>query len=254
MIERIQEKLRWMETEKNVRVLFACESGSRAWGFASSDSDYDVRFIYMQPTDIYLSIFNSTDFIELPVDEELDINGWDLRKALRLFLTSNPPLYEWLQSPVIYRQNQDFLRDLITLMPIYFSMRAGCHHYVSMTQKMVDNHLQGQLVRIKKYFYALRTALAGLWIVRKHEVPPMQLEHLRELVTDASWQQAVDHLLELKKVSEEKTTVEPVPVLHRWLDNAIAETKEKSAALPAQKQSGHELDTIFRKWMYNYDV
>lgn len=253
MKERIQAKLKEIEVQKGVKVLYACESGSRAWGFASMDSDFDVRFIYARPLDDYLRIFEATDFIELPVDNVLDINGWDIRKTLQLFLTSNPPLYEWLQSPVIYHCNPEFHQDLVALMPAYFSLRAGCHHYGSMTKKMMELAGEEQ-VRIKKYFYALRTALAALWIVRKQALPPMEFHNLRKLVADTIWQQEVETLLALKAVSHEKTTTAPVPVLDQWLHSAMEEIHEKAAALPATKGLVNELDLIFRKWIQRYDV
>jgi len=128
MEEVIQEHIRDIEKERHVRILYACESGSRAWGFASPDSDYDVRFIYVQPVNHYLSIRERKDVIELPVNQLLDINGWDIRKALQLFLKSNGPLYEWLQSPIVYKEENGFAQKLRSLMPAYFSHRAGCHH------------------------------------------------------------------------------------------------------------------------------
>jgi uncharacterized protein len=129
MQQEIDQQIKTIEKSHGVQVLYACESGSRAWGFASPDSDYDVRFIYVQPRKNYLSIHDRRDVIELPVNEILDINGWDIRKALQLFLKSNAPLYEWLQSPIVYQQETDFAAELRGLMPSYFSKRAGCHHY-----------------------------------------------------------------------------------------------------------------------------
>ncbi|MBE7171349.1 MAG: nucleotidyltransferase domain-containing protein [Williamsia sp.] len=253
MTETILQQLRQTETTHNIRVLYACESGSRAWGFASTDSDYDVRFIYTRPEENYLSMVDKPDFIELPVDKELDINGWDIRKALRLFLTSNPPLYEWLQSPVVYACNQAFTEELKVLMPAYYSLRAGAHHYLSMTRKMVDLQLSGQHVRIKKYFYALRTALAACWIVQKQALPPMQFGDLRTLVADLSWQKQVDQLLEIKNRSDEKTMIEAVPLLDQWLASAIEEGTGKATVLPAEKQDHKNLDILFRKWIRHHD-
>ena len=227
---------------------------SRAWGFASPDSDYDVRFIYARQADSYLSILDPKNFIEVPVDSVLDINGWDIRKALRLFLASNPPLYEWLQSPVVYQMNPDFLHDLQVLMPGYFSLRAGCHHYLSMTRKMLETHLCTERVKIKKYFYALRTALAALWIVRKEALPPMQLQDLRGLVTEAGWQQEVDNLLQIKKRSDEKTGTEAVAMLHQWLGAVVDEVSAKAPALPVPEPDAEGLNRIFKKWIYHHDV
>jgi predicted nucleotidyltransferase len=96
--QQILEELKRIEKEEGVRILYACESGSRAWGFPSKDSDYDVRFIYIRPVDWYVSIYDKRDVIERPISDMLDINGWDLRKALNLFRKSNPPLLEWLKS------------------------------------------------------------------------------------------------------------------------------------------------------------
>src|ERR1700744_3548568 len=156
MTETILQTINTLEKENQVQILFACESGSRAWGFASTDSDYDVRFIYIQPRDHYFSIRERRDVIELPVDELLDVNGWDIRKALQLFLKSNCPLYEWLQSPIVYKETTGFAKELRDLMPAYFSHRAGGHHYLSMVRNTFENDLQSETVRIKKYFYALR--------------------------------------------------------------------------------------------------
>src|SRR5690348_15627233 len=108
MTNKIIEAIKNIERNENVTILFAAESGSRAWGFPSPDSDYDARFVYIHPKDHYLDIIERRDVIELPVDAVLDINGWELRKALRLFAKSNGPIYEWLQSPVVYKANPDF--------------------------------------------------------------------------------------------------------------------------------------------------
>ena len=164
MKEIIVSKLNAIEYKSNVRILYACESGSRAWGFASPDSDYDVRFIYVHPREHYLSVDEQRDVIELPINDLLDINGWELRKALRLFKKSNGPLYEWLQSPVVYDQNNEFIDDLKNLMPHYFSPRANMHHYLSMAKTVFESDLAGGEVRLKKYFYALRPILACRWI------------------------------------------------------------------------------------------
>jgi predicted nucleotidyltransferase len=163
MTELIQQEITNIEQKNQVQVLYACESGSRAWGFASPDSDYDVRFIYMQPRENYLSIRERKDVIELPINQDLDINGWDIRKALQLFLKSNGPLYEWLQSPIVYKEETGFAEELRRLMPDYFSLRAGCHHYYSMARNSFENDLQSDLVKLKKYFYSLRPALACMW-------------------------------------------------------------------------------------------
>jgi len=245
----ITEKLLTIEDEKNVKILYACESGSRAWGFASPDSDYDVRFIYAQPADNYLSIEERKDVIELPVNEVLDISGWDIRKVLQLFLKSNPPLYEWLQSPIVYKEQGNFKSELLQLAGKYFSGRAGCHHYISMARNTFEHDLQGEQVRIKKYFYALRPVLAALWIIEKKTVPPITFDELRTLIEDREWHAATDNLLERKKVSDEKTTITPVPLLQDWIEKTITYCKEQASLLPAVQHNTTELNILFRKYI-----
>jgi len=180
MKEVILQKLREIECQFDVKILYACESGSRAWGFASPDSDFDVRFIYVQRIDHYLSIDEQRDVIELPVNAVLDINGWELRKALRLFRKSNAPVYEWLQSPIVYLENDAFSHEVRGFMSNYFSKRAAMHHYLSMAKGVIETELSGEKVKLKKYFYALRPLLAAQWIADKNEVPPMEFGRLRE--------------------------------------------------------------------------
>jgi len=250
MQEIILEKLRNIEEEHGVKILYACESGSRAWGFASVDSDYDVRFIYVRPAADYLSIRDHKDIIELPVNEVLDVNGWDLKKALRLFLKSNAPLYEWLQSPVIYRQQTEFTFEMRHLMHGYFSKRAGCHHYLSMATNTFEYDLQGSEVKLKKYFYALRPALAGLWIIKENKTPPpMEFGQLRTIVEDAAWHGAVDELLKQKEVSDERAMISPVPVLQQWIEQTLKYCKEQADAIKPVTHDTVELDALFRKFI-----
>lgn len=249
MQQEIAQQIKTIEKTHGVQVVYACESGSRAWGFASPDSDYDVRFIYLQPRKNYLSIHDRRDVIELPVNELLDVNGWDIRKALQLFLKSNAPLYEWLQSPIVYQQETGLAAELRSLMPAYFSKRAGCHHYLSMTRNTFENDLQGEEVKLKKYFYALRPALACQWILEKRAVPPMEFGQLRTLVTDGGWQQSIDDLLARKKKAGEKELIKPIGFLQDWIAATIVECKAKSDELTAETRSTEQLDELFRKYI-----
>ena len=103
MRETILEKLDEIEKRENIKILHCIESGSRAWGFASPDSDYDVRFIYVRPKEFYLRLDKTRDVIEWQLDDTLDINGWDLQKPLRLLHSSTPTLFEWNNSPIVYK-------------------------------------------------------------------------------------------------------------------------------------------------------
>ncbi|MBW8685937.1 nucleotidyltransferase domain-containing protein [Chitinophaga rhizophila] len=249
MNDVIEARLQTLEQDKNVNILYACESGSRAWGFASPDSDYDVRFIYAQPVSEYLSINDRKDVIELPVNEVLDISGWDIRKVLQLYLKSNPPLYEWLQSSIVYKEQSGLRAELLQFSSKYFSGRAGCHHYISMAWNTFEHELQGEQVRIKKYFYALRPALAAQWIIQRKTMPPITFDELRTIITDHTWHTIVDELLEQKKVSDEKTLIAPLPVLQQWIAETIALCKEQAAYIAPLQNNADELNQLFRKYI-----
>ncbi len=168
-MEEILARLGDIEKEENVTIFYACESGSRAWGFPSEDSDYDVRFLYLRPRDWYLSIDveEKRDVIERPISEMLDISGWDLRKALKLLRKSNPPLLEWLNSPTVYQQDFTITDKIKELVPEYYSPIACLHHYLHMAQGNYREYLKGEIVWVKKYFYVLRPLLAINWIEKE---------------------------------------------------------------------------------------
>ncbi|RZK98455.1 MAG: nucleotidyltransferase domain-containing protein, partial [Pedobacter sp.] len=203
--------------------------------------------IYARPVNDYLGITELTDNVGLPVNEVLDIGGWDIKKALKLFLKSNSTLYEWLQSPIVYLGDSLFADDLRKLMPEYFSLRAGANHYLSMAHNTLRDDLQTEQVKLKRYFYALRPALACLWIVEKQSVPPMEFQHLRVMISDNKVQNAIDELLEKKKIADEKALIAPVPLLNQWLSNTLDWCKERIPALPSEKKYPDELNNIFRK-------
>ena len=176
----IAEKLAEIEASEGVRVLFAVESGSRAWGFPSPDSDYDVRFVYVHHREWYLSLMPGRDVIELPIAEDLDINGWDIRKALNLMLKPNPVMLEWLSSPIRYRWDEEACAALCGLAARVAHQTACRHHYLSLGEGQWRKHVgDAEQVNYKKYFYILRPALTLRWLrlVPDH-LPPMNLQAL----------------------------------------------------------------------------
>lgn len=176
----IDAKLDDIEREYDVRILFAVESGSRAWGFPSPDSDYDVRFVYANRRDWYLSLTPGRDVIELPISDELDIAGWDLRKALNLLLKPNPVMLEWLSSPIRYRRDEPASAALNRLAE-KITHRAACrHHYLNLGEGQWRKHVgEAEAVNFKKYFYILRPALALRWLrLHPDRLPPMNLQAL----------------------------------------------------------------------------
>ncbi|MEK8211515.1 nucleotidyltransferase domain-containing protein [Paenibacillus sp. FSL L8-0463] len=222
--QSILRQLRGIEAEENVRILYACESGSRAWGFPSKDSDYDVRFLYLRRPEAYLSIFEQRDVIERPISELLDINGWDLKKGLTLFRKSNPPLLEWLQSPIRYEQNYTVADNIRKLSPLSFSPKSCIYHYLNMARGNYRTYLQGSEVKIKKYFYVLRPLLACAWIEKYQEVPPLDFNVLAlDLIPEGTeLREAVLELLH-RKMSGEELDLEPrLEVINVYLERQIA--------------------------------
>jgi predicted nucleotidyltransferase len=249
MVEIIKQKLLELEQLHHIKILYACESGSRAWGFASPDSDFDVRFIYARCINDYLNIRDIPDTLGLPVNEILDIGGWDIKKSLKLFLKSNAPLYEWLQSPIIYVTETGFTDELRSIMPKYFLSRAAANHYLSMAKNTLVNDLNAEQVKLKRYFYALRPALACLWVVENQSVPPMEFEKLRIQIRDKPVQQEIENLLEQKKLADEKALITPVSILNNWLGQTLTYCSEHMAKLQDKKQGIEELNILFRKYI-----
>lgn len=245
MKELIQEKLREIEQREECRILLAVESGSRAWGFASPDSDYDVRFIYVRPEKAYLRLDRTRDVIEVPINDELDINGWDIDKTLRLLHKSNPTVFEWFSSPIIY-QSSAFADQFRPIMQKYFSSKAGLWHYLHMAEGNYRDYLRGEMVRVKKYFYVLRPILACKWILEKGTPPPMLFTDLvkSELPDDLS--ETVYQLLNLKMNSPEIKEIPRIDQLNRYLDAGIVSVKEQIEKLPdTPVQDWNELNELF---------
>ena len=245
MKKLIQEKLREIEQREECRILLAVESGSRAWGFASPDSDYDVRFIYVRPEKAYLRLDRTRDVIEVPINDELDINGWDIDKTLRLLHKSNPTVFEWFSSPIIY-QTSAFADQFRPIMQKYFSSKAGLWHYLHMAEGNYRDYLRGEMVRAKKYFYVLRPILACKWILEKGTPPPMLFSDLvkSELPVDLS--ETVYQLLDLKMNSPEIKEIPRIDQLNRYLDAGIVSVKEQIEKLPdTPVQDWDELNELF---------
>lgn len=224
IVRQMEDKLREIEEKEQVKILHAVESGSRAWGFASPDSDYDVRFIYVRPKEKYLSLDEPRDVIEWQLDEVLDINGWDLKKALIQFHRGNATLFEWSNSPIVYRTTAEWAR-IYDVAKDYFSVKAAAYHYYGAANSTYCQFLQGEDVRYKKYFYALRPLLAGEYIRRYQCPPPVLFSELMKLDMPAGLREAIEDLVEIKKVSGEKQTGKQVPVIQEYICGEIERLK-----------------------------
>lgn len=247
MKEIIIEKIKAVETANNVSILLACESGSRAWGFPSPDSDYDVRFIYVHPKEWYLSISEGPDFIDLTVNEVLDINGWDLRKALRLLVKSNAVLYEWMQSPIVYKADAAFHAGFRELARDCFSPIAVMHHYLSMAKNKYKECLSEEDVKLKRYMYCLRATLSARWIANYQLIPPMELTPLLNDIDDTWFKEKVKELVALKAGQAESYRHPHERLLEEKLFALLEEAEQVAPDLSAAKFDRERPDLFFRK-------
>ena len=247
MKELILEKLKEIEERENVRIMHCVESGSRAWGFASPDSDYDVRFIYARPKEYYLRLDKTRDVIEWQLDDTLDINGWDIQKALILLHKSNPTLFEWNSSPIVYKTTDEW-KNIAAMINRYFVAKSGLYHYLSTAKTNYREYLKGDLVRYKKYFYVLRPLLACKWILAEGTPPPMEFHVLMEKYLDADLKPDVEKLLDLKMNSPEISVGKRFDCVNDYLDRTIAELEQIVATMSDDKlYAWDELNDTFLK-------
>ncbi len=204
----------------DVRLLLAVESGSRAWGFHSPDSDFDCRFIYVRDEDAYLSFTQPRDVIETPIEGLFDVNGWDLGKALRLMIKGNSVVHEWLASPHIYLANARFVAALMPIARAWRSAYADAHHYHGLLATQRGRHIAGRdEVNLKKYFYAVRPAMALQWLRERRDPPPMDLPGLLTGITlPAEVAAALENLREAKRVSSEVGMGPRIVVLDDYIE------------------------------------
>ncbi|HAS39761.1 MAG TPA: nucleotidyltransferase [Microscillaceae bacterium] len=251
----IQNELAKIEESQDIEILYACESGSRAWGFPSPDSDYDVRFIYRHAREKYLSIHPPEDNINLFITKDLDFNGWEIRKALHLFGKSNVSLYEWMQSDMVYQQKTDFVILLRELAPQYFSPRAAVHHYLGIARNTFEGALQEPEVKIKKYFYALRTILSACWIVQHQEIPPLQFQKLLPLINDSKLMAIIEDLLSQKTQAKEGETIAPEPYVDQFIKDEIKKCEQAVNQFEKVRPDWEPLNALFRETLgYGLEV
>ncbi|MED3572160.1 nucleotidyltransferase domain-containing protein [Cytobacillus praedii] len=257
MKKHIQEVLKQIEIDHKIKILYACESGSRAWGFPSKDSDYDVRFIYVHQKNWYLSIDRSRDVLEIPkhdsisipIDELLDVSGWELTKALRLFRKSNPPLMEWLHSSIVYYEAFSTKENLKALAENVFTPASCLYHYLNMAKGNYREYLQGDHIKIKKYFYVLRPILAAKWIEKKNTLPPIEFQRLVEvLLPFGELRKEIDILLK-RKTSGEELDLEPrIDLINHFIEKELIYLEDYARSLNAQiTDPTQHLNEIFRE-------
>ena len=234
MRKTIGEELRKVEEQYHVRILHAVESGSRSWGFASPDSDYDVRFVYLRPAADYLRLDEPRDVIEWKNDGVLDINGWNLKKALKQFARGNTTLFEWSFSPVIYENTPEWAEVQRAALG-FFSAKTAAYHYYGTAMSTWTTHLLGETVRYKKYFYALRPLLAARWIEEYHQVPPVLFDRLLEMNMEDDLRAAIDDLVERKKRTTEGEQHPQIPAIRDFIRDELPRQKMICDAMPEDR-------------------
>lgn len=249
-LQSVNRKLDAIERYHDVHILFAVESGSRAWGFPSPDSDYDVRFIYQNRRDWYLSLVERRDVIERPLDnDDHDISGWDLRKALQLLLRSNPPLHEWLVSPMIYRSDGTTMVAMRALAERGYAQKTMGWHYLRMADRTYKAHFKGRdHASLKKYFYVIRPLCALHWLVDRGTLPPMNLGALLNGVElSADVRRAVDRLLRQKAQTSEIGKGKRLRALDRWIERELGRGVANCGTLPAKTIVLDDAEAYFRR-------
>ena len=249
MEEKIKKYLTDLEKGKGIEILLACETGSRAWGFPSPDSDFDVRIIYKQEKDWYLSLIEEKDTVEYFLENnEIDISGWDLRKSLRLLWKSNPPLLERIQSPIIYKVDKNFLTGINSVAQKTYSRIATIHHYLSMAKKAFEEVVNSEEYKLKKLFYALRASVACLWILEKEQIPPIEFgKMIKGLEFTENLKTRIEELIDIKSTISEIYLHKGEKELLEFMRICIERADKESQSLPASKGQISELNEFFRQ-------
>lgn len=252
MINEIKKELERLECQHDIKILYAVESGSRSWGFASTDSDWDVRYIYVHRLDWYLKIDDKKDNQEEMLPNDIDLAGWELKKTLRLFRKSNPPLLEWLRSPIVYLQQFSTADKLRELSGEFFNSKSCLHHYLHMAEGNFKAYLQKDKVRVKKYFYVLRPLLACDWIRQTDTMAPMEFQELLDSqVTDQKVKTEIQSLLSRKIAGEELNEAPKIQILNNFLEQKIQFYNDyvKSIGQPSQPDT-QSLNALFKETIY----
>ena len=245
MQNRIQGKLIELEQQYNINIIFACESGSRAWGFPSPNSDYDVRFIYIHPIDKYLSIDNPPFHLTFPIDDELDLHGWDLKKTLQLIRKSNTTPFEWLQSPIIYQQNAAIAEPLWQLCAEFFNARGNIFHYLGIAKSAWQSS-QGQQIGVKKLFYVLRPLLCAKWCLEKQQIAPMAIAPLLTLLPE-NLRNKINKIIEQKATMAESQLIAIDPEILLFIEQSMNDILQQVAPITERHFKPAKLDQFFIK-------
>ncbi len=246
MQEQIKQSLLTLAAEQGFRVLFACESGSRAWGFASQDSDWDVRFFFARPEADYLKVHLPDDYIHCDLPGELDLTGWDLRKALHHATKSSASVLEWLGSPTVYFAEADFAEKMRAVVASYFQVRPTVHHYLGLAKQLMSQAGEGRALNGKKYLYVLRATLCAHWALRHRTPPPVLFADLLPLVPDFTLTEAIQHFVKLKQAGNETDAFPVSDALRNFTEALRQQAHADVSLLETAQPSANAADQLFQ--------
>lgn len=250
----IPDRLEEIEHTHRVRVIYACASGSRAWGFASRDSDYDVRFLYVRPLEWYLrfDVEKQRDVIEGPQSADLDFVGWDMRKACALLIRSNGALMEWLHSPIVYRDEEEAGARLRAMVMEGLDVRGLCHHYSRMARGTAREWLNRERACIKKLLYVLRALLAVRYLIEYRAVPPVSFETLAAAVAPPELRDSIVEIVSVKRHAAEADEIVIPPKVESDIRRMLETQDGDFRRVPrpdavARDRLRSRLNTLFRE-------
>jgi uncharacterized protein len=237
-----------IEQKYKIRILYACETGSRAWGFPSPDSDYDIRFIYMNDINWYLSLAARKDTIEY-MDGDWDVTGWDLKKSLLLLKKSNAPLIERFCSPIEYYADEPFKLDFKKLVTHCYSPTAVFFHHYSLALKFWEDIKDEESFKLKNFFYLVRSLLSCNWIIHDKSVVPMHMEGLMKYI-DEGQKDELRKLIQLKATVGEKYVHKKESRLQNWIVGLFEQMESGKTNLGVNKSDYSLLNEFFLKTLY----
>lgn len=244
MKTNINKKLEQLSQTNEIEILFAVESGSRAWGFASPDSDYDIRFVFKHKSEWYLNLWEQKDTLEFMTKEDLDGSGWDIKKTCKLMAKSNVSVFEWLFSPIVYQSNEIILKELQTIAQYQFNPVAGFYHYHSMSQRFESSFTDNSMT-LKHFFYALRSTLCAEWIIKEETIPPVPFKDLL-INIPSNIKSEIDKLIIIKSTSLESDKYDINVELIDFVQQKIKENDNNRNAI-INKKPNHDLFNQFFK-------
>ena len=242
-------KLGETEETNKVKIPLAIESGSRGWGFASADSDYDCRFVYVHEKDWYLSVFDKPDTIEYAAGNVYDINGWDLRKFIAHIVKSNAVTFEWLSSNVTYMRNEEITLLLRELAVSFFNPVSVSFHYLSLAYKKYKEIIKADSAKLKKYFYVLRPLANLSFIEHTGKQPYMEFfRTLEEIKIDKNVADEVARLAEIKRTADESLIIPRNKLLVDYFTSELNYHEERLKSFKFNKNRDYrEADVVFRR-------